>query len=195
MNLAGEDPEHVIVVPGSLFAPTTEAGLTAVIGGNKVESDFAEQGEVAGGGAMAHSAIIFSEGDIENPVQSILDAPVAADGLGQDGRIVVAAGEEVADLSFGLIGAVDAADRLDRQQGAQIGPFVQRLELSADRAHENASANQAAVAFVKGVACRPAAAAAAEAGTFEMSTCGLKGTAVVGLQRQQIVGTLRPDPP
>ena len=47
-------------------------------------------------------------------MQAVLDAPVAADGLGQDGRIVVAAGEEVADLSFGLIGAVDAADRLDR---------------------------------------------------------------------------------
>src|SRR3954470_8889475 len=139
---------------------------------------------------MAHPAVILTEGDVENPMQGILDGPVPADGATQDGRIVVTAGEEVADLGLGLVGAVDAADRLDRQQGAQIGPFVQRLELSADRAHENASANQAAVAFVKGVACRPAAAAAAEAGTFEMSTCGLKGTAVVGLQRQQIVGTL-----
>ena len=92
MNLAGDDPEHVIVVPGGLFAPTAYAGLTAAIGGDEVESDFAEQGEVAGGGAMAHSAIIFSEGDIENPMQAVLDAPVAADGLGQDGRIVVAAG-------------------------------------------------------------------------------------------------------
>src|SRR6476620_11785179 len=59
MSLAGDDQEHVVVVPGGLFAPTAKAGLTAAIGGNKVESDFAEQGEVAGGGAMAHSAIIF----------------------------------------------------------------------------------------------------------------------------------------
>ena len=43
MSLAGDDPEHVIIVPGGLFAPTAKAGLTAAIGGNKVESDFAEQ--------------------------------------------------------------------------------------------------------------------------------------------------------
>src|SRR6476646_865756 len=143
---------------------------------------------------MAHPAVIFPEADIENPMQAVLDAPVPADGLGQHGRIILAAGEEVADLGLGLAGAVDTADRLDRQQRAEIGPSVQRLELSADRAHENASADQATMAFVKGVACRPAAGTAAETGTFEMSTRGLKGAAMVGLQRQQIVGTLRPDP-
>jgi hypothetical protein len=64
---------------------------------------------------MAHPAVIFSEGDVENPMQAVLDAPVAADGSSQDGRIIAAAGEEVADLSLGLAGAIDAADRLDRQ--------------------------------------------------------------------------------
>src|SRR4051794_17733622 len=110
---------------------------------------------------MAHPAVILPEGDIENPMQGVLDAPVAANGLGQDGRTVAAAGEEVADLGLCLVGAVDAADRLDRQQRAKIGPFVQRLELCAGWAHEDASANQAAVAVVKGVACRPAAGATA----------------------------------
>src|SRR4051794_23269232 len=127
-------------------------------------------------------------------MQGVLNAPVPADGSDQDGRNVVAAGEEVADLGFGLAGAVGSEDRLNRQQRAQIGPFVQRLELSADRAHENASANQAAVAVVKGVACRPAAGTAAETGTFEMSTHGLEGAAVISLQRQQVVGTLGSDP-
>ena len=64
---------------------------------------------------MAHPAVILTKGDVENPMQGVLDTPVAADGLGQDGRIVVAAGEEVTDLSLGLVGAVDGADRLDRQ--------------------------------------------------------------------------------
>ena len=41
MDLAGDDPEHVIVVPGGLFAPTADAGLTTAIGGDEVESDFA----------------------------------------------------------------------------------------------------------------------------------------------------------
>src|SRR3954462_1192410 len=100
---------------------------------------------------MAHPAVIFPKGDVENPMQAVLDAPVPADGLGQDGRIVAAAGEEVADLSLGLTGAVDAADRLDRQSRAEIGPFMQRLKLSNGRAHENAPAHQAVVAVVKGI--------------------------------------------
>src|SRR3954452_12073567 len=135
---------------------------------------------------MAHSAIIFSEGDIENPMQGILDGPVPGGGATQDGRIVVTAGEEVADLGFDLVGAVDAADCLDRQQRAQIGPFMQRLKLSDGRAREDASANQAAVAVVKGVESRPAVTAAAEAGTFEMPLRGLEGAAVIGLQRQEV---------
>src|SRR3954468_22771242 len=100
---------------------------------------------------MAYPAVILPEGDVENPMQGVLDAPVPADGLDQDGRIVVATGEEVADLGLGLAGAVDAADCLDRQQSAQIGPFVQKLELSDGRADECPAAHQAAVAFVKGV--------------------------------------------
>jgi hypothetical protein len=34
--------------------------LTAAIGGDEVEGDLAEKGEVAGGGAIAHPAIIFA---------------------------------------------------------------------------------------------------------------------------------------
>src|ERR1044072_1592957 len=130
---------------------------------------------------MAHPAVIFSEGNIEHPMKRILDGPVPADGSTQDGRIVVTAGEEVADFGLDLVGAVDAADCLDRQQRAQIGPFVQRLKLSDGRAREDTSANQAAVAVVKGVESRPAAGAAAEAGTFEMPLRGLEGVAIIGL--------------
>jgi hypothetical protein len=38
INLAGDDPEHVVVVPGGLFTPTAKAGLTAAISGDEVES-------------------------------------------------------------------------------------------------------------------------------------------------------------
>ena len=67
MDLAGDDPEHVIVVPGGLFAPTAYVGLAAAIGGDEVEGDFAEQGEVAGSSAIAHPAVILTEADVENP--------------------------------------------------------------------------------------------------------------------------------
>src|SRR4051794_29988517 len=49
---------------------------------------------------MAHPAVILTEGDVENRVQGVLDAPVPADGSGQGGRIVVATGEKVADLGL-----------------------------------------------------------------------------------------------
>src|SRR5690349_24969856 len=97
---------------------------------------------------MAHPAVILPEGDVENPMQGVLDAPVAADGPSQDGRLIVAAGEEIAHLSLDLVGAVDAADRLDRQQRTQSGPFVQRLGPSAERAGNTASAHQAAAPVV-----------------------------------------------
>ena len=41
IKLAGNDLEHVVVVPGGLFAPTAKAGLTAAISGDEVEGDFA----------------------------------------------------------------------------------------------------------------------------------------------------------
>ena len=41
IKLACEDLEHVIVVPGGLFAPTAKAGLMAAISGDEVEGDFA----------------------------------------------------------------------------------------------------------------------------------------------------------
>ena len=41
MSLAGDDPEHVVVVPGGLFAPTAQAGLTAAIASDEIEGDFA----------------------------------------------------------------------------------------------------------------------------------------------------------
>jgi len=41
VSLASDDPEHVIVVPGGLLAPTVQADLTAAIAGDEIESDFA----------------------------------------------------------------------------------------------------------------------------------------------------------
>src|SRR4051812_34130248 len=157
MSLAGDDLEHVIVVPGCHFALTASAGSVTAVSADEVEGDFAQEGEVAGGGAVAHPAVILTEGDVEHPVQGILDAPVPADGWGQDGGIVAAAGEEIAGLSLDLAGTVDAADRLDRQHGAEIGPATQGLEFPSGGAHEDTPANQAAVALVKGVEHRPTA--------------------------------------
>ena len=51
IKLAGDDPEHVVVVPGGLFTPTAKAGLTAAINGEGVEGDFTCQGGFTAGEA------------------------------------------------------------------------------------------------------------------------------------------------
>ena len=76
MSLASDDLEHVVVVPGRHFASTASAGSATAVSGDKVEGDFAPEGEVMGGGAVAHPAVILAEGDVEHPVQGVLDAPV-----------------------------------------------------------------------------------------------------------------------
>src|SRR3954468_15933796 len=104
MSLAGDDLEHVVIVPGRHFAPTASAGSVTAVSGDEVEGDLAQEGEVAGGGAVAHPAVVLTEGDVENPVQGVFDAPVPADGLDQDGGIIAATAEEVADLGLDLTG-------------------------------------------------------------------------------------------
>src|SRR5215212_6180412 len=195
MSLASDDPEHVIVVPGRHFTPTASAGSAAAVSSDEVEGDLAQEGEVAGSGAVAHATVVLAEGDVEDPVQRVLDAPVPADGFDQDGGIVAAAGEEeVADLGLDLAAAGDAADRLHRQHRAQLGPATQGLETLRRRVQEDAPADQAAVALVEGVEHRPAAGPEAKAGALDVLAHGLEGAAVVGLQYQEIVGAVGPDP-
>src|SRR3712207_1597897 len=185
ISLASDDPEHVIVVPGRHFAPTAAAGWAVAVSGDEVEGDLAQEGEVAGGGAVAHATVVLAEGDVEDPMQGVLDAPVPADGLDQDGGIVAAAGEEVADLGLGLAGAGDPAERLHRQHRGQLGPATQGLKLPGGWAREDAPADQAAVTFVEGIEHRPPSGPAAEAGALEVLAHGLEGAAVVGLQHQE----------
>src|ERR671939_1869498 len=195
MSVADDELEHVAVVPGGLLAPAASAGPAAAILGDEVGGDLAQQGEVAGGGAVAHPAVVLAEGDVEDPVQSVLHAPMPPDRPRQSDGIVAAAGEEVADLGLDLAGAGDAADRLHRQHRGQLGPATPGLELAGGWAREDAPADQAAVASVEGVEHRAPSGPAAEAGALEVLAHGLEGAAVVGLQHQEIVGALGPDPP
>src|SRR3954452_19591261 len=71
MSLASDDPEHVVVVPGRHFAATASAGSAAAVSGDKVEGDFAQEGEVAGDGTVAHATVVLAEGDVEHPMQRV----------------------------------------------------------------------------------------------------------------------------
>src|SRR3954470_7715950 len=92
--------------------------------GYQVESDLAKEGEVARSRPVAHASVILAEGDVQHPMQRVLDTPVPADCPDQDGGGVAAARDKVADPSLDRAGAVDAPDRLHRQNRAQVGPAV-----------------------------------------------------------------------
>src|SRR3954463_3326057 len=122
MSLACDDLEHVAVVPGSLLAPATEAGLGAPVSGDQVEGDLAKESEVARSRLVAHAAVIFAEGDVQHPMQRVLNAPMSADRPDQDGGIIVAACQEGADLGPDRAGALDAPDRLNCENRPQVRP-------------------------------------------------------------------------
>src|SRR5829696_8274961 len=121
MSLVCDDLEHVAVVPGSLLASATEAGLGAPVSGYQVEGDLAKESEVARSRPVANAAVILTEGDVQHPMQRVLNTPVPADCPDQDGGIIVATCQEVADLGLDRAGAVDAPDCLHRQNRAQVG--------------------------------------------------------------------------
>src|SRR4051794_41163638 len=101
MSLVCDDLEHVGIVPGSFLSPATEAGLgTPVSGDDQVESDLAKEGEVARSRPVAHPAVILAEGDVQHPMQRVLNTPVPADRPDQDSGIIVAPCQEVADLGL-----------------------------------------------------------------------------------------------
>src|SRR3712207_9398322 len=79
--------------------------------------------------SSSRTAVILAEGDVQHPMQRVLDTPVPADRPDQDGRGVAAACQEVADLGLDLAGAVDAPDRLDCENRTQVRPAVQGLEI------------------------------------------------------------------
>src|SRR4051812_43118190 len=126
-------------------------------------------------------------------MQRVLNTPMPADRPDQDSGIIVATCQEVADLGLDRAGAVDAPDRLDRQNRPQVRPAVQRLEILDRPGHEDAPADQATVALVKGVEHRSLLASPAKAGALEVLLDSPKGAAVIGLEHQKIVGALGPD--
>ena len=80
----------------------------------------AQEGEVFGGVAGAHAALILGKGDIERPVQLVPDAPVAARRPGGLAGIGWKAAQEEAGFGGGL--SADLADAFDPADAAQALP-------------------------------------------------------------------------
>src|SRR5215472_9537745 len=110
MKNAGEDLLHISVIPCGHLTTARQAGLWGVMAADEVDRDFPEQREILDGGTNSNPAVIFFEDDVEHPVQAILNLPMPAESFGQVLRVSGTAGQEVADVGFGLTCSVDAAN-------------------------------------------------------------------------------------
>ena len=76
-QLAGEQHLlHVAGVPAGEQAFAGNATLTRFLLFEAVERDVAQDGEILRGLVLALSAFIFTEGNVECPMQRVLDAPM-----------------------------------------------------------------------------------------------------------------------
>ena len=61
-------------------------GLDAPLRGRllleEVERELADGGEVLGGVGLPGAGVVLAEGDVEDPVELVLDSPVGPDGAG-----------------------------------------------------------------------------------------------------------------
>ena len=72
-----EDYGEVVNAPAGLFASEFD-GVLVANGSDKVESEMAHNGHVECAVAFSEPRLVVVEDDIEGPVQSVLDQPVAA---------------------------------------------------------------------------------------------------------------------
>ena len=79
--------EQVVIVPASLEAFAFHPEFAGFFLLEQVERDAVEHGVVLCGMAGAFAVKVFSETDIEGPVQFVFDAPVLSDGAVQPRRV------------------------------------------------------------------------------------------------------------
>ncbi len=73
---------EVVGVPGSELSLGLE-GSFVWHGADEVEGEVADARHVLGAVTGSEAGLVFVEEDVEDPVQAVLDGPVAAGGLGE----------------------------------------------------------------------------------------------------------------
>jgi hypothetical protein len=106
---------HIVIVPACVLAPSTQAELVALILPDDIERHLAQQRKGSRCHFIATATIVFPESDIQHPMQTIFNRPVAAHSLNQNLGHITATGQVIADVGLGFIAMRDAADGFYRQ--------------------------------------------------------------------------------
>lgn len=70
----------MVGAPAGLFSPELD-GAFVVDGSHEVDGEMPDDGHVEGAMALSKPRLMVVEDDIEGPIQSVLDQPVAAHGV------------------------------------------------------------------------------------------------------------------
>ena len=118
------------MIPAGDFLFSAEAALFGGVLAQEVEGHVTQGGQIGGGVAGAHAALILAQGDIEHPVQGVFDAPVAADGAGQFRGVRRKAAQIVATLARDVVADLALGfDHGHAAQGRPLGAVGQPVEL------------------------------------------------------------------
>ena len=109
-------------VSGGLFAFGSYTAFCATFLVQEVQGDLAEQGEDSRRVAGPHAGFVFTEYDVQPPVQTVFDRPVGADDSAEFLHVVLQAGDVITRLASRLTILCAFADHhSDTAQGARPG--------------------------------------------------------------------------
>lgn len=184
-----EDGGEEIVVPAGGFAFEADAasGWSFL---EHVEGHVFEDGGVVGGVVLADTRFVLAEGHVEHPVETVLDAPVSANGFGQLAGIGGERGDEMAGFGAGL--AVEGALSADHDDGAQGRPVGVQFPQPVDVVRRPTAAFlDAAMVGVDGGVMIEAGVGEVAGELFleEQLNVAVQGP-LIGLQGQHVIGAL-----
>lgn len=156
-------------------------------GSDEIESEMAHDGHVECAMALSEARLVVVEDDVEGPVQSVLDQPVAAHGVSGPFGCQLCGGDEVSRVEAASI--LQSGARGDAHDGCGVGQaqFTGKATLALEPAGLVADSDGALLDAAMGLVEIDGAVEAVGGSVVEIvldlgSECGL-----VGLDGQQIV--------
>src|SRR5579883_2390356 len=123
---AFDNLEKEVVIPGGLEAPATDAQALGLLLTQKIEREMTQDGKVLSGMALADAALILVEGDIQHPMDLILDPPMAPSRLPERFGGQVGAEQVVPALAAALV--AEAPFGFDHANRLQARPLMLLLQ-------------------------------------------------------------------
>ena len=122
-----QDREQILFIPPSFQSFRLDTAFGSFLLLQQIECNVAYDHQVLCRMAFAHSALIFSKGDVEGPMNAVLDTPVATHCLAEFFRAANQAGDVIASLICCL--AVYLSRTLNHSDAPEVCPGPLRIRV------------------------------------------------------------------